>query len=125
MCGPDDAPPYDRPGVTDTTHGDPDEDAPAVANPDGTPTAATVAMLAGTGRDPVAFALAAGRPAYALPAFAINGSARRALERDLARHERWLAGDWDSRSSRGIAAADRHKAERDRIRAELARPRGA
>lgn len=41
------------------------------------------------------------------------------MERQLARHEQWLAGDWDSRSARGIAARDRHAAERDRLRAAI------
>jgi len=41
------------------------------------------------------------------------------MERELARHEEWLAGDWDSRSARGIAAMERHRAERDRLRAAL------
>ena len=45
---------------------------------------------------------------------------RRWLERELARHERWLAGDWNSRTTRGCDAAARHRAERDRLRAALA-----
>ncbi len=44
------------------------------------------------------------------------------LTRDLAREEDWLAGDWDSRSARGLAARDRHATRRDELRAILGLP---
>jgi ParB family chromosome partitioning protein len=49
----------------------------------------------------------------------IDAAYQRSMERQLARHEEWLAGDWDSRSARGIATMERHRAERDRLRAAL------
>lgn len=44
------------------------------------------------------------------------------LRADLAREEEWLKGDWDSRSARGVATMERHRAKRDELRALLGEP---
>jgi hypothetical protein len=45
------------------------------------------------------------------------------LRAELAREETWLAGDWDSRSARGIRTMERHAAKRDELRALLGLPK--
>jgi hypothetical protein len=46
--------------------------------------------------------------------------ARSILEKAAQREEEWLAGDWDSRSARGIDTMYRHRARLDSLTAALA-----